>query len=301
MIIETFGSPTLAQQFVQIINEDLLKIKQPHFDIAWRLREAKDRDYASELGYKDIYELSESEFGFKKSSTAAYIAIANEFMRMSDMDVQTEYKSFSYSQLVEMLSLDYYDRRQIKPDMTVKQIRKYKQDHKFVNLENGDRVLYGELSDKQKQQYEDYRAKQKEESKLVQTSGQENVELDTENLQDFDKNITVASSASITKSSLLGFKNKVEREKFLTEYKSWGVWLSAPELELTCYKYKFANGAELVVSESYYYFGDCYKTDKKVMQVRYHLQDNEKCNFFDMSGIAKTYLLDYMTAKSKEI
>ncbi len=301
MIVETFGSPTLAQQFVQIINEDLLKIKQPHFDIAWRLREAKDREYATELGYKDIYELSELEFGFKKSSTAAYIAIANEFMKMSDMDVQKEFQAFSYSQLVEMLPLDSYDRRQIKPNMTVKQIRKYKQDHKFVDLENGDRVLYGELTDRQKQQYEEYRAKQKEESKLVQTSGQQNVELDTENLQDFDKNVTVASSGNVAKSVRLGFKNKVEREKFLAEYKNWGVWLSVPELELICYKYKFANGAELVVSESYYYFGDSYKTDKKTMLVRYHLQDNVKCNFFDLTGIAKTYVLDYMTKNAKQL
>lgn len=293
-------SETLAQSFVRYIHEDLLQIKQPHFDIAWRLREAKQLNYPAELGYKDIYELSEIEFGFKKSSTAAYIAIASEFMNYQ-MQVRAEWKVFSYSQLVEMLSLDWYDRKQITPDMTVKQIRKYKQDHKFVNLENGDRVLYGELTPKQKQQYEEYRAKQKEELKLVQTSGQQDVETAIEDLQDFDKNLSVASSGAVAKSALLGFKNKAEREKFLSEYKSWGVWLSVPELELTCYKYKFANSDELVVSESYSYFGDCYKDDKKVMETRYHLIDNDKRNFFDLRGIAKTYVLEYMTNKAKEI
>lgn len=182
---------SLAQQFVKFINEDLQQIKQPHFDIAWRLREAKDRNFAVELGYKDIYELSEVEFGFKKSSTIAYIAIANEFMNHYDMSVREGYKAFSYSQLVEMLPLDGYDRIQIKSDMTVKQIRKYKQDHKFVTLKNGDRVLYGELTEKQKQKYEDYRAEQKEAKKLDQTSGLENISRACENLQDFDKNLSI--------------------------------------------------------------------------------------------------------------
>ena len=293
-------SETLAQSFVRYIHEDLLQIKQPHFDIAWRLLEAKQLNYPAELGYADIYELSEAEFGFKKSSTIAYIAIATEFMDRHNQ-VQDVWKPFSYSQLVEMLPLDDYDRRQIKPDMTVKQIRKYKQDHKFVNLENGDRVLYGELTEKQKCQYEEYRAKQKEANKLDQTSGLENIETAVENLQDFDKNISVASSGAVTKSALLGFKNKAEREKFLSEYKSWGVWLSVPELELTCYKYKFANGSELVVSESYCYYGETYCSDKKVLSVRYHLIDNDKRYFFDLSGIAKTYVLEYMTNKAKEI
>lgn len=294
-------SETLAQSFVRYINEDLLQIKQPHFDIAWRLREAKQLNYPQELGYADIYELSEIEFGFKKSSTAAYIAIAKEFMNYSDMSVQDSYQAFSYSQLVEMLPLSAYDRIRITPDMTVKQIRKYKQDHKFVTLENGMLTMYGELSDKQKTAYAEYKERQKAEKHSVQTSGQEDVETAVANLQDFDKNISVTSNGPVSKSSYLNLKNKTEREKFLDSYKSWGVWLSVPELDLTCYKYKFANGDELVVSESYSYYGDCYKADKKVLSVRYHLRDNDKRNFFDLSGIAKTHVLEYMTNKSKEI
>lgn len=292
---------SFAQQFVKFVNEDLLQIKQPHFDIAWRLREAKERNFAEELGYKDIYELSEAEFGFKKSSTAAYISVATEFMSNTEMRLQGRYQSFGYSQLVEMLALDWYDRQKISPDMTVKQIRKYKKDHKFVTLEDGRYILYGELTAKQKREYADYRERLSEERKSVQTSGQENIKLETENLQDFDKNLSITSSGSVFQSSLLGFKNETERESFLQQYKSWGVWLTVPELELTCYKYRFANGDELVVSESYCYFGDCYKADKKVLQVRYHLRDNDKRNFFDMSGIAKTYVLEYMTNKAREI
>ncbi len=293
-------SETLAQSFVRYIHEDLRQIKQPHFDIAWRLREAKQLNYAEELGYANIYELSEIEFGFKKSSTAAYIAIAETFMD-SHMHVEAEWQQYSYSQLVEMLALDPYDRTRINPEMTIKQLRKYKQDHKFVTLENGDYVMYGELNDKQKAAYADFKERQKEEKQSVQTSGQENVEAAVTNLQDFDKNLTVTSSCPVAKSSLLRLRNKAEREQFLDGYKLWGVWLSVPELDLICYKYKFANGDELVVTESYCYCSDCYNDDKKVLQVRYHLRDNDKRNFFDLSGTAKTYVLEYMTNKSKEI
>ena len=296
-------SETLAQSFVRYINEDLLQIKQPHFDIAFRLAEAKKYGYAEELGYKDIYELSEVEFGFKRSSTAAYIAVAETYgiRNVNSSEAPEYWSAFSYSQLVEMLPLSGYDRTRITPDMTIKQIRKYKQDHKFVVLEDGAYVMYGEMSDKQKTAYEEYKARQKVEKQSVQTSGQEDIETAVDDLQNFVKDILVHSNVSVAKSSLLNLKNKTEREKFLDSYKSWGVWLSVPELELTCYKYKFANGDELVVSESYSYYGDCYKADKKVLSVRFHLRDNGKRNFFDLSGIAKTYVLDYMTNKSKEI
>ncbi len=293
-------SKTLAQSFVKYINEDLRQIKQPHFDIAWRLHEAKRLAYAAELGYSDIYELSEVEFGFKKSSTIAYIAVADTFMD-SHMHVEPMWQQYSYSQLVEMLALDPYDRTRINPDMTVKQIRKYKQDHKFVTLENGDYVMYGELNDKQKTAYADFKERQKAEKQSDQTSGLENVEAVVANLQDFDKNISVASSGVVAKSALLGFKNKSEREKFLSDYKSWGVWLSVPELELTCYKYRFANGAELVVSESHCYDYYGLGASRRAVLIRYHLKDNDKRDFFDLSGIAKSHVLEYMTNKAKEI
>lgn len=295
-------SETLAQSFVRYIHEDLRQIKQPHFDIAFRLAEAKKFGYAEELGYKDIYELSEIEFGFKRSSTAAYISVAETYgiYTVNSSQAPGAWALFSFSQLVEMLPLSSYDRMCIRSDMTVKQIRKYKQDHKFVTLENGDYVMYGELTDKQKANYEEYRERKKAENKSVQTSGQENVETAVVNLQDFDKNLSAVSNGPVAKSSLLNLKNKSERENFLSEYKSWGVWLSVPELELTCYKYKFANGDELVVSESYYWTDPHYYHKNKHLKVRYHLLNKER-QFFDLSGIAKTYVLEYMTNKSKEL
>lgn len=161
---ENMQNETLAQAFVRYVHEDLLQIKQPHFDIAFRLHEAKRLNYPEELGYKDIYELAEMEFGFKRSSTAAYIAVCEEFMKSDknfidyQMQVNHLWTAFSFSQLVELLPMDYYDRRNITPNMTIKQIREWRRDHKFVTLANGDRVLYGELNDKQRKAYEEFKA-----------------------------------------------------------------------------------------------------------------------------------------------
>ncbi len=112
---------TLAQAFVRYVHEDLLQVKQPHFDIAFRLSEAKNFGYAEELGYANIYELSEAEFGFKRSSTVAYISVCENFM--TGMHLLPRYDGYSFSQLVELLPMDDVDRRQIAPTMTVKQIR----------------------------------------------------------------------------------------------------------------------------------------------------------------------------------
>jgi len=313
---------SLATDCVSAIHDDLLKVKHPHFDIAYRLADAKMSGYPELLGYKDVYELSEKEFGFQRSSTAAYIAVYDEYFgfypcdcprkRFLEYEVLSSSKwlQFSFSQLVEMLPLDDYDRGLIKPEMTIKQIREWRQNHKFVTLESGDCVMYGELSERQRREYADYKERQKAErcadksevDDLVQTSGQENCSTADSNLQDFEKDIVYSpcDSALVSKSSLLHLRSKAEREDFLSKYKSWGVWLSVPELELTCYKFKFANGDELVVSESYYWCDPYYSTISKCMQVRYHLIDVSR-TFFDLSGIAKTYVLDYMTKHSKEI
>lgn len=292
---------TLAQSFVRYVHEDLLQIKQPHFDIAFRLCEAKRLGYAEELGFANIYELSEKEFGFKRSSTAAYVAVAERFM--SGMQLQERFDNFSFSQLVEMLPLSSYDASRISSDMTVKQIRQWRKDHKFVELADGSYGMYGSLSEKQKLAYDDLQEKKKQERKqqredrFVQTSGQ--IENVSEDLQDFEKDVVVEPQKEVVKSNRLGLKNKAEREAWLENYKDWGVWLSVPELNLTCYKYKFANGHEVVVSESSC-FCENYIGGKRGCLLRYHVI-NDKITFFDLSGVAETYVLDYMTEYAKEI
>ncbi len=304
-----------AQAFVRTVHEQLLQVKQPHFDIAYQLYTAKERNFPEELGYTDIYELSEVEFGFKRSSTAAYISVCSNYMRPSNIGpvsshVMPLWAEFSFSQLVEMLSLDTYVRLRIKPTMTVRQIRQYRQDHKFVTLSDGRTLMYGSLTASEKKDYETLKAEkqaakqkakevieqQSEVENFVQTSGQ--ADCETADINAFEKNVEVVSENAVPKAALLGLKNRSERETWLDKYKDWGVWMSVPELELTLYKYVFANGDELVVSESYYF--DSYLVDKKQLLVRYHLKNAER-PFFDLAGTAKTYVLNYMTEHGREL
>jgi hypothetical protein len=70
---------------------------------------------------------------------------------------------------------------------------------------------------------------------------------------------------------MLNFKNKTEREAFVNGYKNWtnnkgkklGVWKQIPELDLRFYRYEFANGAVIIVTEFIEYrtiYGNDYYT-----------------------------------------
>ena len=56
---------------------------------------------------------------------------------------------------------------------------------------------------------------------------------------------------------MLNLRNKTEREAFVNGYKNWtdkkgnalGAWKSVPKLDLTFYRYEFANKAVLIVTE----------------------------------------------------
>lgn len=106
--------------------------------IGFLLWEVKEYQYYVTSGYKDVYEYAEKELNFKKSSTKNFIAVATEFGNkyynspitscsyLPTMNLKPEYKDFKYSQLVEMLAMSEPQRKKIKPEMTVKQIREIK-------------------------------------------------------------------------------------------------------------------------------------------------------------------------------
>lgn len=100
--------------------------------IGFLLNEADLLEYYKEGGYESIYEYCEAEFGFKRSSTNNFIRVYRRFGEC--MHLKDRYKSFTYSQLVEMTSLD--DKKLIlcKPDMTVRELRELKRSESFGNV-----------------------------------------------------------------------------------------------------------------------------------------------------------------------
>ena len=112
--------------------------------IGFLLWEVKQYHYYEASGYQDVYDYAEKELNFKKSSTKNFIAVAETFSQTTEqkyrreirtlpsMQLRQEYKDFKYSQLVEMLSMSDSKRKQVTPDMTIKQIREIKKEPEFA-------------------------------------------------------------------------------------------------------------------------------------------------------------------------
>ncbi|MBQ9103679.1 MAG: hypothetical protein IJY57_01160, partial [Clostridia bacterium] len=107
------------------------------FKIGYYFNILEEKGYFEDLGYADIYDLAEKEFGFK-STTVKNLMLVNRTYCCCKMDVLTgktknftdviapQYEHFSQTQLVEMLPLSTVARKNIPSNMTVAEIRDYK-------------------------------------------------------------------------------------------------------------------------------------------------------------------------------
>ena len=114
-------------------------------------------------------------------------------------------------------------------------------------------------------------------------------------------------------------KNKTQREKFLGNYKKWGLWKEIPELELKFYRYAIiSTGSVIIATESvtdqYSWNKKCYKPGT---DVKYHLilSANDSylpgdstwrpaaCEYrhFELDGISITSLVKYLTSVNPNI
>ena len=111
-------------------------------------------------------------------------------------------------------------------------------------------------------------------------------------------------------------KNKVERERFLEEYKDWELWKEIPELELKFYRKVLPNGTVIIATEhacmrfdSFSPRGNKYK---KARDVKYHLllakDDEYKVEYlehayklYNPSGDSKTAIVEYLTKTKPDI
>lgn len=79
-------------------------------------------------GYSSIIEYSSNEFDLSETTTRNVMAIYDRFFEKDDYDfnLKDKYKGFTYSALIELLSVPEEQLDSIKPLMTVKQIRSKK-------------------------------------------------------------------------------------------------------------------------------------------------------------------------------
>lgn len=100
-------------------------------------------------------------------------------------------------------------------------------------------------------------------------------------------------------SERLNLKNKKEREEWLKNYVSWGVWISVPDVSKTFYRYNFVNGASIVVEVSIEYY--TYGKIKAMPFVKYAVIDNEHPKYDSSGAGGVSGVIDWMTKHAKEI
>ena len=144
---------------VKYMYTDLTDIRKYYIRLGFHLYEFKGCEYYKDFGYQTLEDFCDVNLGLDKSAVSRCINVYKEFNASNDvsytgggktvgcaMDLSEKYKDYSYTQLCEMLPLTEYDRKQITPDMTVKQIREYKkslkdEEHKSKELDKSLKLL----------------------------------------------------------------------------------------------------------------------------------------------------------------
>lgn len=111
-------------------------------------------------------------------------------------------------------------------------------------------------------------------------------------------------------------KNKVEREKFLKNYKSWELFKEIPEIEVKLYRYVFPNGTVIIATEHSSFGFDRFENGrsfyKKISAVKYHLILSETDDFsnsifhaeyktYNPTGDSLSSIIKYLTVKRPEV
>lgn len=114
---------------IEIIRDELQRTRRSFVKIGWYLKHIKDEEMFKEDGYADIFELAMDKFNISQPTANRFMNICEEFSVNHDSpELDEKFVNFSVSQLFEMLPMDEEKRKQITPDMTVKQIRGVKEE-----------------------------------------------------------------------------------------------------------------------------------------------------------------------------
>ena len=118
------------KSYLDRIYDDLDEIRKSFIRLGFHLAEIQRCEYYKAAGYPDFYEFCEYNYALSRSSVQRYILVWYKFADYDSnsssrkMWISEKYEAFNFSQLVEMASMEHPE--EIKPEMTVKEIREYK-------------------------------------------------------------------------------------------------------------------------------------------------------------------------------
>lgn len=108
----------------EIIRNKLQGMTQNFIGIGFYLRQIKETEGFRKDGYESIYEFAEDQYGIKRSTAIRWMQMNEKFSQGGYSPfLDSGYKDFGKSQLQEMLYLDSEQLEEVKPEMTVREIR----------------------------------------------------------------------------------------------------------------------------------------------------------------------------------
>lgn len=99
----------------------------------------------------------------------------------------------------------------------------------------------------------------------------------------------------------LNLRNKEEREQWLNNFRSWGVWLNVPEVDKKFYRYDLKNRCAIIVEVGIEYY-DAYSVQRGKVHERisYSIIDSDHKQF-NSQGDSFTMVIQWLTKYSKEL
>ena len=112
------------QSVCQLIQEKQLNMAENYVAIGYYLRKAREAELYKDGGYASIHEMASSEFGMARQTAEHCMRINEKFSEGGDSPALEEsFREYGKSQLQEMLYLTDEQLEDVRPDMTVKDIR----------------------------------------------------------------------------------------------------------------------------------------------------------------------------------
>ena len=113
------------------IKKEMKSLESSALKIAFELYHIYDNKGFTVLGAKDIYELSKKEFGIARGTTSEYINVVDSFAKRDENgkvlpELSEQFAKFSISQLIVMQNMTTEMLLEIKPEMSVRDIKKLK-------------------------------------------------------------------------------------------------------------------------------------------------------------------------------
>ena len=115
--------------------------------IGYYLKQIRDRELYKKAGCKDVYEYAEKVYGYSYSTTSRNMSRNDRFsVGGNSLELAEEYREYGKSQLQEMVSMTEEQLGQVRPEMTVKEIKTLKRHTKQSEPIHEDEQIPGQMN-----------------------------------------------------------------------------------------------------------------------------------------------------------